>query len=314
MKLFIKRLIFIFLGFYLFAEIIARILHISTDAPRMYQNSNNIIRYYPNQEGYWEGATHKWYINKFGFPGRNLPKSYDNLITIIGPSVISNFMNPDSCRQMEILKKINPKNNYLELSRPGSNLLDYFDFINEIDTLNPRLNLMYVLDKSFYKSIKKNSISNGTQLDLKTFKVSHSKYIESVFKNVLYNFKFAYYLYRKNLHIFNRRISLFSSLFKISKPKKRGFKENFKKEDIEDISILLDFVKKNYQTDNVVMIFNDRNSKQIYNLVKSKGFQTLRFDSQNDDWTLEGDSHWSCYGHHQAAKQVSAFLDELTKN
>lgn len=309
MRLFIKKIIIISVGFYLFAEILARLLHISTDAPRLYQNSKGVIKYYKNQEGYWENASHKWYINEFGFPGKNSPNSFDNLITIIGPSVISNFMNPDSCRQMEILKKVKPEYDYLELSRPGSNLLDYFDFIEDIDSLKPKINLMYVIDKSFTKSIKKESgAASGTQLDLKHLTIHRAEFQESTLKNILYNFKFAYYLYRKNIHIFDNFNTVFGK-----KKLKRKFSTKYSAIEINRISVLLDFVKNNYRIDNVVLLFNDRNHTQIFDLVKSKGFHAFRFNSAGDDWTFIDDTHWTCYGHEQAAIQVSEFLDQFTE-
>ena len=309
MKLFIKKLFLILLGFYIFAEILSRIFHISTDAPKMYQNSSSVRRYFPDQEGYWVGAHHKWYINELGFPGKNLPNSYDNLVTIIGASNIENFMNPDSCRQTEILRKLNPNYNYLGLSMAGTNLLDAFELIKEIDTLNPYVNLIHVEDGSFIKSIKENSnLSLQTQFDLKTSKLFFSNYQESPIKNILYNFKFAYYLYRKNLHVFDIRK-------RFMKPKSNvNLKAVSSNNKLEKTSILLDFINRNYRTDNVVLIFNDVNNDQIYKLVKSKGIQAFRLDSQNDKWTLNGDAHWSCYGHYEAAKQVSSFLESRSKN
>ena len=310
MKKLIKRIAISALFFIVFAEIVSRVLHLSTDAPRMYQTANGIVKYYPNQGGYWEGAKHKWFINELGFPGKNLPESYDNLVTIVGPSIVANFMNPDSCRQMEFLRIMNPSNNYLELSRPGLNILEAFELIEDIDSLNPKINLIYALDKSFVKSIKKKSSSSGFQLNVDSGEVSISKYKESSFKRILYNFKFAYYLYRKNLHIFQKNNLL--NLFKIKQTnKKRALDKAFSSEELGNIDKLLDYIKNNYKTENTAFVFSDRNSRQIFDLAISKGFKAMRFDSGNNDWTLKNDTHWSCYGHHEAARQVNHFLERF---
>ena len=88
----------LFVFFFIFTRNNFRIFHLSTDAPkhikvrREYQllsESRRILRM----------GEHKWYINELGFPGKLLPKSFDNLIIIIGDSYIQNMMNPDSCRQ-----------------------------------------------------------------------------------------------------------------------------------------------------------------------------------------------------------------------
>jgi hypothetical protein len=71
MKSFFKSLILFLLFAFVFTEIAARIFHLSTDAPKTYKNNNGNVNYYPNQEGYWDGGRHKWYINELGYPGKN---------------------------------------------------------------------------------------------------------------------------------------------------------------------------------------------------------------------------------------------------
>ena len=46
-------------------------------------------------------------------------------------------------------------------------------------------------------------------------------------------------------------------------------------------------------------------------LFKSMGFETIALEEKNDDksWSFEHDHHWSCYGHEEAAKQISEYLN-----
>ncbi|MCB0744275.1 MAG: hypothetical protein KDC67_10250 [Ignavibacteriae bacterium] len=176
--------------FFIVSEVLARIFHISTDAPKTVKNERGFIDYVANQEGYWEGGKHKWYINKYGYPGKDekLPSSFKNLITVIGDSYIENFMNPDSCRQAIFLKKIKADYNYFEMSRSGANLLDYLEYTKVMDTCKPIYNLLYVNTNDFKQSIRNlNSNVLSTQIDLVTEKMFYPKYQGSKLKDVLYN-------------------------------------------------------------------------------------------------------------------------------
>ncbi len=36
--------------------------------------------------------------------------------------------------------------------------------------------------------------------------------------------------------------------------------------------------------------------------------------NENENWKTKNHGHWNCFGHQEVAKQVSIFLDELSKN
>jgi len=311
MKLFFRNA-FLFLVFlFLFTEIIARIFHISTDASKTFKNSNRNINYYPSQEGYWDGGSHKWYINELGYPGKNLPKSYENLVLLIGDSYIQNFMNPDSCRQREYLSKIKPKFNYLEASMSGLNLLGYFEYSKALDSLNPSFKVIYVSSKDFLTNIKNGNSNSGYQVNLETKQFYYPKYRGSSLKDFIYNFKFIYYLYRKNISVFNPT-TVINGINKNSENKNDLKLSN---KEYEEVSNLLDLIKINYKCDNVFFVFHPNSSKEIISLTRKKGFRSMEIvKNENENWKTKNHGHWNCFGHHEVAKQVSIFLDELSKN
>src|SRR5690606_35579075 len=111
-----------------------------------------VQKYLPNQEGYWKGGNHQWIINDYGWPGE-LPTKYDNLINIIGDSFIENFMNPNECHQSVFLKKLMPDYNFFEAARSGVSLIEAMEISKQIDSLNPKMTLIYVNENDFYESI-----------------------------------------------------------------------------------------------------------------------------------------------------------------
>jgi hypothetical protein len=62
-------------------------------------------------------------------------------------------MNPDSCHQSRFLKQLKPEFNYLEVAMDGLNLLGYFEYSKPMDSLNPKLKIIYVNNGDFKNTI-----------------------------------------------------------------------------------------------------------------------------------------------------------------
>lgn len=303
MKLFFRSLILFLIFLFVFAEIVARVFHLSTDAPKTYKNKNGNVNYFPNQEGYWDGGRHKWYINKMGYPGRDLPDSFDNLVFIIGDSYIQNFMNPDSCRQKVYLKQILPERNFLEISKDGTNFLGYFEYSKPLDSLQPDLKIIFVSNRDFQGNVFYNNKKSNYQFDLETEKIFYPKYRGSKLKDFIYKFKFSYYLYRKNLKLFSPNEV---EINEDSENKKLNIDLNYK-----EIGQLLGFINKKYITKNVLLVFHPNSDKELIEFVKSNDFRVMEIQKpRKENWKTEKDGHWNCSAHEKIANQVAKYLND----
>jgi len=307
MNLFFKNFVFFLVFLFLFVEIIARIFHISTDAGKTFKNINGNVNYYPNQEGYRDGGEIKWYINELGYPGKNLPKSYENLVLLIGDSYIQNFMNPDSCRQREYLSRLDPKYNFMNVSMAGINLLGEFEYAKPLDSLGSILKIIYVSNNDFLSNIKNKSRFKGSyQVDLETGKIQYPYYKGSKFKDFAYNFKFIYYLYRKNIDLFTSKkmIDDVTNPMEIGRKKDKIFDNEFK-----EISKLLDFIKETYEWENVLFVFHPYSNMKLIDLTKEKGFRVMKiFKNEKENWKTKNHGHWNCEAHENIANQVLAYI------
>ena len=120
-------------------------------------------------------------------------------------------------------------------------------------------------------------------------------------KKVLYNWKLLYYFYNKFPLNFSR------SAAEQKKTEKKLIENEFiyKKE----IQSLVDYTKLNYNINNKILVFHPNSELEIIEICKNAGFKVVILNSDNDEsWTFEHDSHWTCYGHNQVATQVSNFL------
>ena len=305
MKNFLKDIfVFLLLGIIL-GEVIARSFSLTSDIPNRFIDDNGIQKYIPNQIGSWKGGSHQWHINDKGWPG-DLPKSFDNLITIIGDSYIENFMNPDECRQSSYLRNLLPEYNFLEASRSGVSFIEAMEISKHLDTLNPRIQLIHVYDSDFLESIvqiKKHG--DITQIDLNEKKILHGKMQASGLKNILYNWKFIYYLYRRfPFNIGNEPET----------PKTKGFSEiNTKRVDnLFAYKELLEYVIDNYHIENTVLVFRPESDIDLVNLTRKIGFRTLHLKkSEHENWSFDHDSHWNCSGHEKVALQVAILLNKM---
>ena len=81
------------------------------------------------------------------------------------------------------------------------------------------------------------------------------------------------------------------------------------------ISRLLDFIKKNYKTNNVIFILQPNVEDKIYDISLKSGFKTFRLEYPADrNYKTKNHGHWNCYGHEKMANQVSHFLKTLSQN
>lgn len=298
MKSFLKNITLFLVLAIAVGEIVVRFTHAVSDIPKRTIDQSGIQKYYPNQIGYWKDGNHKWTINTSGWAGE-LPESYDNLITIIGDSYIENFMNPNECHQSIFLKALMPDNNFFEAGRSGVSLIEAMEISKQIDSLHPKLSLIYVNDNDFLESIQNvKPLSDITQIDLKSKVIVYGKMKSPELKNLLYSWKLLYYFYI--------RFPLSSNGKDVEEPNKNDkIKVSKVSLFINDISCLLTYITKNYSISNKILVFHPNSSKEIIDSCIKNGFEVIVLDSSNDKtWTFDYDSHWTCYGHQKVAEQV----------
>jgi hypothetical protein len=274
-----------------------RYKHLTTDIPQRFADSTGIQRYAPLQSGYYLKGTHQWHINKYGWPGC-LPDSLNNLITVIGDSYIENFMNPEECHQCFLLKQRIPSHNFLETGRSGITFIESMELSRYLDTLSPSYHVIYVNPGDFTESISEIArLQDRMQLSLQEQKILKGHIKGQMLKKVLYNFKFLYYLYLR-----------FPILVKEQDKDVRSTTDE--SVYIARVKQLLDYITHTYQIDNKIIVFHPGCNREIIQLVKNSGFKTIELDCKNDQsWTLDNDSHWSCYGHTKIAEQVTLVLN-----
>jgi len=301
MKKFIKSSVVFILLLILGGELIIRVNHVMSDIPQREINEFGIQKYIPNQLGYWKGGEHQWLINRLGWPGQ-LPKSYNNLVTIIGDSFIENFMNPNECHQSVLLKQKVDDFNFIEAGRSGVSFIEAMEISKQLDSLNPEYHLIYVSKQDFIESVADiEPLNDITQVNLKANKIEYGVMKSPSLKKVLYNFKLLYYCYTN-----------FSLQFPTSKnveKQEKITKNNQFVKNRKEILQLVTYVKSNYKINNKVLIFHPKTEFKIIEICQNLGFKTMILNSDNDkSWTFKHDHHWTCYGHNRVAEQVASFL------
>lgn len=310
MKKFLKNIILFLIVALVAGEIVVRVTHAVSDIPQRTIDEYGIQKYLPNQEGYWKGGDHSWMINKLGWPGE-LPKSYNNLIMVIGDSYIENFMNPNACHQSVFLKANMQNYNFMEAARSGVSLIEAMEISKQFDSLKPLQILLYVNNEDFYESISQvKPMSDITQLDIKTNTIKFGEMKAPVAKKVLYTWKLLYYFYN--------RFPL-SSGFEIAENSPENSIKDSKNEGLEfqtEIMQLMTFIKQNYTINDKTLVFHPNSNTSIIEICRNTGFNIILLDSSNDDtWAFDYDTHWTCYGHKQAARQVSEkLLNRVSKD
>ncbi|WP_190808445.1 hypothetical protein [Flagellimonas sp. S3867] len=302
MKKFIKEIVFFLIIGLVIGEIIARFFFLTPTIPESQIDRFGIQKYIPNQAGYWKGGLHKWQINEKGWPGK-LPESFDNLVTIIGDSFIENFENPEECHQMDYLKKALAKYNYTEASRSGVSFIEALEISKQLDSLNPKVQLIYINETDFSESVLQiKRLPNITQMDLDNNLITYGKMKAPGLKKVLYSWKLAFYLYRR-----------FQPSLAQIKPAKSNVKPNQSISDnFNHFEKLIGYARKNYNLEKIVIVLRPDTNKEFREFLKLHVLNVIQLDnSEDDNWSFEHDYHWTCYGHERASLQVVEYLKKL---
>lgn len=298
MKKFLQSLL-LFCGIgIVMGEIIVRVFSLSIDVHKFYIDKDNLIKNYPNQTGK-NGYKHQWIINKYGEFGYE-PKSLNNLVTVIGDSFITNTMNPPECHQANYLSKLTAKYNFYPSARAGASFIEMMEKARALEHLHPVYQLLYIQQADFIESVSEiKSAPLTVQISVKTGQVKYAKLQSSKFKEVIYNFKFFYYIYRNYIFMLLGNDDATNNRVLIKR----------KKINYQLIEDLLVISKKKYNTRNVILVFSPDTDKKVIDLVKNSGFRYFQLISKDyKSWQMPKDSHWSCHGHEEAAKQVANYL------
>lgn len=274
-----------------------RVYQLNIDVPDFYRDKDGLLKNRPGQTGS-NGDGTRWFINKYGEYGYE-PKSLEKPVTVIDDSYIQGLMNPPDCHQAYLLAKKFSSYNYYPCARAGASFIEYMEMSKSLQHLHPVKQLLYVHHGDFIESITEIEKQPLTvQLSVSSNKIRYAKLTTSRVKDILYNFKFAYFLYRKyfvgkaDIGTNNRDVVNVSI-------------------DYDKIKLLLAYVQKNYRTDNIVLVFSPDTDSKLTAMVKESNFQTLELKAANYKlWQFAHDSHWSCFGHEEAAKQVSKYLQQ----
>ena len=279
-----------------------RVLHLTSDIPRrIIDEKTGIQKYKPNQSGYWRGGDHKWQTNDFGYPGP-APMSKDNLITIIGDSFIENFMNPDSCHQSQILKKLLPQYDYYEAARSGISFIEAIYIAENLDEeYHPLTQLIFINNSDMTESIREiKQLDDITQLSLDESKVYHGEMKSPRLKLVLYNWKLAHYSYIR-IKAGNEHEKKQRNLIPIP----------HEKIHLDKVESLLHYSTNNFDLSNIVLVFFPDFSGEYTTLFEKANIKFIQLvEKSTENWTFDHDAHWTCNGHRLAAAQIyNYFVD-----
>jgi hypothetical protein len=298
---YLKNIILFTCVFFVLGECFVRLRNSVADIPELTIDEQGIQKYQPNQKGDFKGGTHRWNINELGWSGY-LPKSYDNLITIIGDSFIENFMNPNECHQSVLLKNKMHDYNFFEAGRSGVSFIEAMEISKQLDSMSPVQNFIYVSDNDFVESLYEvNAHTNITQFSTKKDSILYGKIKSPVLKKILYNWKLMFFLY--STYPIDKILKKSHSNTSDNPVKKSDkiYDSNF----YTQLTRLLHFVKKKYSLNKITLIFRPNSDKKIIELCTKTGFKVIQLNSDNDKtWTFKNDHHWTCYGHQIAAEQI----------
>lgn len=307
-----KKFMIMLLSFLLFltlsGELIVRVLKLTPDIPHLYVDQTGIQRYVPGQTGYFSEANAKWEVNNYGWLGVADTEN-ESIISIIGDSYIENMMNPISCNQGSILKSYFKDYGFFEAGRSGVTFIESMQITKLLDsTIKPKMHLIYVAADDFSESNATYRLKDRMQLNLASNTIVNGELKAPGLKKILYNFKVFYYLYL--------RFPLF-----VSEKNKESHTETVKKVktiDYDGLKRILNYCQKNYDLSKIVLVFHPDTPQEIDSLARNYGFSTIKLNTTGDEksWAVSSaDGHWSCYGHHEVAKQIKFYLsDYLNRN
>lgn len=305
MKAYLIRILFFLLIGVLIGEFSARVFHLTVDVPKAYRDSDKLIKYYPDQTGN-SSEGYKWKINKYGNFGYE-PQSLDSLVTVIGNSYISNTMNPPECHQATYLAGMNSEYNIYPMSRDGACFLEDLEIAKSLESLNPRKQFLYVNDYDFITSVIEVSNQPLTvQLSVEQNTIRYAQLKGSKLKELLYHFKFAYFLYR------NYMVPIIVDL-EMARGRTQGSLNEIKESDYPYMQALVDYTIENYKIDNIVLVFFPDSDPKLVSMTENAGFTVLQLETDDyNSWLGSIGGHWSCYGHEEVAKQVDKYLVSLS--
>jgi hypothetical protein len=306
MKQFISKFIIFILFITLSGELIVRIFKLTPDIPHLFVDETGIQRYIPGQSGYYSKENSKWEVNNYGWLGIADVKT-DSIISIIGDSFIENIMNPISCNQGSILKSYFKNFGFFEAGRSGVTFIEAMQITKLLDsTIKPKMHLIYVAEDDFYESNATYRFKDRMQLNLASNTIVNGELKAPGIKKVLYNCKVLYYLYlRFPLFVDNKNKESHTTPVKTKEPV-----------DLETINSIFKFCKKNYDLEKIVLVFHPGTPQEISSLASQYGFSTIGLNNNGDkrSWNVSSsDGHWSCYGHHEVAKQIKTHLANYIK-
>ncbi len=299
-----KRFLLTFIAFtlILFAlgEVVVRIFKLTPDVPHLYVDNTGIQRYVPGQEGYFS-KTSQWKVNPYGWLGIAETKKKP-IISIIGDSYIENLMNPIICNQGSILKSYFTDFGFFEAGRSGVTFIEAMQISKLLDsTIKPSMQLIYVSEDDLYESDAKYRQTDRMQINLVNHQIISGELKSPGLKKILYNIKSCYYLYLR------------FPLFVGANNKKSAQTKAITKEEIDNKSIinLMSYCSLNYDMKKIILIWHPSTPEEIIGIAQKYGFNSLGLDTTGEkrSWSVSpADAHWSCYGHHEVAKQIKAYL------
>jgi len=306
MKKYIVRILFFGIVAFISVETFIRVKHLNIDVPTRQINEEGIQLYNPNQNGYWSNASHSWQINEEGWPGK-LPHSRDSLITLIGDSHIENFMNPIECNLETILNEKKIRYNFFAAGRSGVSLIEALEISDYLKKYKPVKQFIFVKEGDLKESIQELGIKEDiTQLSLKNKIIINGQLKSPGLKKIVYNIKTLYY-YKNSLVGIRPGSS--------PKSKLTNSKEKHILNETDKIYYhqLLKYVFENYNTSEITFFLHPETTKSVEDIFKNNNLNYYKFITASPKkWrnSPQDESHWSCYGHQQAAIQVAAFLGE----
>ena len=299
-KLIIRFILFLIVG-YVIGEIVVRTFRLTSDIPQRYVDANGIQLYKPGQKGYYKDVDEPWNVNKYGWLGVSEINNKNKRVSVIGDSYIENLMNPAACNQGYLLQQLNNDIGFFEAGRSGVTFIEALEIAKQSDSLNFNRHLIYVSADDFEESFaQKQRYSDRMQYDSESNSILKGEMKSSGLKKVLYNTKFLYYLYQ--------RFPLFVSKQNMGEGEKEAITFN-----PDDYNKLADFCKQNYNMDKVTLVFHPGTPKEIVDFFNSRQIANIPLAQKTEQsWDLSSaDGHWSCFGHGEAADQITTYLDSI---
>ena len=300
-KLLYKLLLFLILILF-FGEVSVRILKLNIIPPLIYQDkATGLLKYKPNQRYLFLNGN-EYIIGKNGNTGNQLTKCSEcPTISLIGDSYIEALMNPNSCHQSVLLQDLLPKYNFTSRAIGGASFIQMLEMAKDLEKEQIiEQHLIYVHYGDFTESIDGADIKNEYQF---RYNLLDKKIIIPVLNSRTFLIKhyiakfsaFPYFIYRKSL------------ASKVLKNEVNSIKQKL---ESEKISTLIEVLKNEYDFSKITLILYPDTDKSIDNILNKYQIKYLRLHAKDyKKWSHIDDSHWSCVGHRNAARQISQYIE-----